>query len=288
MLDGFGDEQHLYLVESHAAGDVRAVRAVRSADGMAVPIPDCVAVYNHKLRTLGRCVLASEQNGKEEVQLHLYDVQTGQDVWKKTFPAHSIVLESGVPELTAVASPDGGVTVVDLAARKELVRLALDDPKHLDKVTRGILLRDRTQYYLAFQSSDAAATVVGDPSPYISGPFKWTEVSGMIYAFDRTTGARNWYTRALSQTLLLDHFEESPVLLLTAVQQRQMAGAPGGATVQVVSTRSIDKQTGSIRYRRELPNPNNPFYAVEIDVRSGTIDLIGNTMKLRHYLDAKK
>ena len=54
MLDGFGDERHLYLVESHAAGDVRGVRAVRTADGAAVPIPDCVDAYNHKLRTLGR------------------------------------------------------------------------------------------------------------------------------------------------------------------------------------------------------------------------------------------
>ena len=39
------------------------------------------------------------------------------------------------------------------------------DPKHLDKVTRGMLLRDRTQYYLAFQGSDTAPNVVGDPSP---------------------------------------------------------------------------------------------------------------------------
>ena len=288
LLDGFGDEEHLYLVELHAAGDVRAVRAVRTADGAAVPIPDAVAVYGHKLRTLGRCVLASEPGAQEEVRLRLYDVQTGQDVWKKTFPPRSVVLESALPELTAVASPDGIVTVVDLAARKELIRLALDDLRHLDKVTRGMLLRDRTQYYLAFQSSDTAPGVVGDPGPNINGPIKWTEVSGMIYAFDRATGARNWYTRALSQTLLLDHFEESPVLLLTAMQQRQTAGAPGGATVQVVSTRSIDKQTGSIRYRKELPNPSNPFYAVEIDVRTGTIDLIGAAMKLRHYLDAGK
>ena len=228
MLDGFGDERRLYLVESHAAGDVRGVRAVRTADGAAVPIPDCVDAYNHKLRTVGRRLLVSEPGSAEEVRLRLYDVQTGQDLWKKTFAAHALVLESSVPELAAVAAPDGTVTVVDLEAAKELVRLNVD-PKHLDKVTRGVLLRDRTQYYLAFQGSDTAPNVVGDPNPNLIPLEKWTPVSGMIYAFDRATGAFNWNSKALSQVLLLDHFEESPVLLLSATVQRQGPGGPGGA-----------------------------------------------------------
>ena len=51
----------------------------------------------------------------------------------------------------------------------------------------------------------------------------------MIYAFDRATGAFNWNSKALSQVLLLDHFEESPVLLLSATVQRQGPGGPAGA-----------------------------------------------------------
>jgi len=287
MLDGFGDERRLYLVESHAAGDVRGVRAVRTADGAAVSIPDCVDAYNHKLRTVGRRLLVSEPGSGEEVRLRLYDVRTGQDLWKQTFAAHALVLESSVPELTAVAAPDGTVTVVDLAAAKERVRLNVD-PKDLDKATRGMLLRDRTQYYLAFQGSDTAPNVVGDPVPNLNPVERWTPVSGMIYAFDRATGALNWDSKALSQVLLLDHFEESPVLLLSAAIQRQGPGGPGGAQVTgAITTRSIDKRTGKVLYRKELANANNPFGALEIDVRTGTIDLIGGAMKLRHYLDAR-
>ena len=56
---------------------------------------------------------------------------------------------------------------------------------------------------------------------------------------------------------------------------------------QATSTRSIDKRTGKVLYRKELANANNPFIGLEIDVRTGTIDLIGGTLKLRHYLDAR-
>ena len=287
MLDGFGDGRRLYLAESHAAGDVRGVRAVRTADGASVPIPDCLDAYNHKLRAVGGRLLVSEPGTGEELRLRLYDVRTGRDLWKKTFAAHALVLESSVPELTAVAVPDGTVTVVDLAAAKELVRLNVD-PKHLNKVTRGVLLRDRTQYYLVFEGSDTAPNVVGDPSPNLNPAERWTPVSGMIYAFDRATGALNWNSKALSQVLLLDHFEESPVLLLSATVQRQGPGGPGGAQVtQATSTRSIDKRTGKVIYRKELANANNPFIGLEIDVRTGTIDLIGAALKLRHYLNGR-
>ena len=155
-------------------------------------------------------------------------------------------------------------------------------------MTRGVLLRDRRQYYLAFQGSDTAPNVVGDPSPNLTSAERWTPVSGMIYAFDRATGALNWNSKALSQVLLLDHFEESPVLLLSATVQRQGPAGPGCAQVtQATSTRSIDKRTGKVLYRKELPNANNPFIDMEIDVRTGTIDLIGAVLILRHYLKAR-
>ena len=75
MLEAFGDEEHLYLVELHAAGDVRAIRALRATDGVAVPIPDCFDCYTHRLRTLGHCLLSSEVGPNDTVQLRFYDVQ---------------------------------------------------------------------------------------------------------------------------------------------------------------------------------------------------------------------
>jgi hypothetical protein len=117
---------------------------------------------------------------------------------------------------------------------------------------------------------------------------KTTAVNGMIYAFDRTTGELHWHSRALGQCLVLDYFEESPVLLMTAVQQRQPPGAPGGNPSMAYCTRSIDKRTGKVLYRKEIINNPDPYYGLEMNVRTGAIDLISNATRLRHYIDAGK
>jgi hypothetical protein len=286
LLAAFGDEEHLYLAEFPVNDDVRAIRAVRTADGAAVSIPDCLDCYKHKVGNLGRCLLSSRQNAKQEVEFRFYDVHTGKDLWQKTFPANSVFIGSPTPELFAVAAPNGTVTVVDLNACKELLRLAVE-PKHLDKLVRGMLLRDRTQFYLALQGPPEG-NVAGDPYASLNAPVKTTEVNGMIYAFDRATGDLHWHSRALAQMLVLDHFEESPVLLMTAVQQRQLPGVPGGNPSQASCTRSIDKRTGKVLYRKEIINNPDPYYGLEMNVRTGAIDLISTTTRLRHYIEAGK
>jgi outer membrane protein assembly factor BamB len=283
-LEAFGDEEYLYLAESHQMGEVRAVRSIRTADGAAVAISDCVDCYKHKVGNMGRRLLSSRQNAKQEVEFRFYDVQTGKDLWQKTFPANSAFIGSPSPELFAVAAPNGTVTVVDLNECKELLRLAVE-PKHLEKLVRGMLLRDRTQFYLAFQGPPEGS---GDPYAALGAPVKTTEVNGMIYAFDRATGEQHWVSRALAQMLVLDHFNESPVLLMTAVQQRQAPGAPGGNPLQVSCTRSIDKKTGKVLYRKEIINNPDPYFGLEINVRTGTIDLISANTRLRHYIEAGK
>ena len=235
---------------------------------------------------MGRCLLSSRQNAKQELEFRFYDVQTGEDLWKKTFPAGSLFIGSPTTELFAVAAPNGTVTVVDLNERKELMRLAVE-PKHLEKLVRGMLLRNRTQFYLALQGPPEG-NVMGDPYPTFSTPVKTTEVNGMIYAFDRFTGELHWQSRALAQCLVLDYFEESPVLLMTAVQQRQAAGAPGGNPIQAFCTRSIDKKTGKVLFQNEIKNNPEPFYSLEMNNRTGAIDLISASMRLRHYIEAGK
>src|SRR5207244_8023023 len=60
----FGDDQHVYVVESSGEGGGRSVRALRAQDGVAIPIPDFGPFYGRKLRTLGRCLLLQEE-GKD-------------------------------------------------------------------------------------------------------------------------------------------------------------------------------------------------------------------------------
>ncbi len=277
------------------------MRAVRTADGVSTSIADASDVYNHHLRTLGRCILASVGGGDDGAPLEVryYDVQAGKSLWQGSYPPHSHVLESSVPELTAVVTPDGAVTVVDLTTCKETAKLALDkkdisDAKGQNQLVRGMLLRDRTQYYVALQTLPGPkAIAVGDPSPNFIGSIRFTEVNGVIRAFDRETGGLNWVTNAPieEQILLLDSFEESPVLLMTAIQIRQPPagpGVPGGNQVQVSCTRSIDKRTGKVLYRKELNDANNApdqFYLLQVDARTGTVDLVNANMRLRHVIE---
>ena len=144
-LDVFGDERHLFLTEFHTDGALRGVRAVRAADGASVPIPDAAYAYANKVRTLGRHILVSEPGPKEEVNLRLYDVLAGQDVWRKSLPKDSVLLDSPVPNLTATATPRGEISVFDLRTGTEIKRLAIK-PRHMEKVKQGSLFRDSVNY----------------------------------------------------------------------------------------------------------------------------------------------
>jgi hypothetical protein len=257
---------------------VRTLRAFRTSDGVAVAVPNSADAYKTKKATAGRCLWVSELGPQGKLVLHLFDPETGKDVWNKTFPAGSILLDSYSPETAAVAEPDGAVTVIDLAARKETLHLKVDKA-HLEKVTRATLLRDRTQIYLAFQAPPNGA-VGSDPYGNFREWFHWTPVSGMIYAFDRATGDLHWHANAPNQAILLDHFDESPTLIGSAYFVETL---PGGAGVNVTVTRFIDKLTGKVLYNKRVMNNNgiDQIHTVGVDPRTGTVELLSNQLKLK-------
>jgi outer membrane protein assembly factor BamB len=281
-FDLFGDDQHLYVVEYHPAdGTVRGLRGLRAGDGVTVAVPDGSESFAHKIRVLGRSLLVSQEGAREEVQLRLYDVHTGKDLWNKSFPAKSVVLDTRNPDLLAVVAPDGTVTLTDLKTRREVQRLKVE-AGHLDKITGGALLMDRTQYYIAFVGPNNPATnIVDGPNPNFMGGLNAVAVNGMLYAFDRTTGEMRWYTNLLCQTILTERFEDLPVILCSAMSTRK-TNNPNIGDVGVVATRSIDKHTGKLRYNREVVNVGNPFHTLHVDYRTGGIDLISASLKVRH------
>src|SRR5262249_34157927 len=91
----FRDGTHLFLAESHRPGAMlRGIRAVRTADGVLVPVPAqelAVAHYPRKLRTVGGCLLVAQGEEGTPVELFLYDVLAGKEVWHKQFPAPAVV-----------------------------------------------------------------------------------------------------------------------------------------------------------------------------------------------------
>ncbi len=279
----FGDDQYIYLVEVRDGTVVGNARCLRASDGVKVEVPDFATAYQGRLRILGRNLLVSE-TVKGEMVLRLYDVRAGKDLWKKTFDAKAIPLHSLDRDLTGAVASDGTITVVDLRTGKETLRAKVD-PADLKDVKEVLLLDDGTQFYVALNKPVDAATISGGVlySNFANGT-RGAQVNGMFYAFDRA-GQLRWNYDVPNQMVVLDQFANMPMVLFTVRYNVMNRG--GGFQRWQAATRSIDKRTGKLLYD---PGPEDnaqgyQYYALNLNVKTGTIDLVGSQTAVQHYVD---
>jgi hypothetical protein len=130
-----------------------------------------------------------------------------------------------------------------------------------------------------------------EPKQDLQGPYanvvvmRTAPVNGTVHAFDRQTGEWKWYKRVANQIVLLERFGDLPMIVFTARFNR--AVTPGGYSTQVAATLSIDKRTGKWLLPEDTFQPahtQGQYFAVAIDRRGGTFDLIAPSMRLRHYI----
>src|SRR5579883_350259 len=151
----FSDEDYVFVVELDNQNTPSSTRVFRAADGISVKAPDFAALFAKRLQVLGRYLLLSEINPANGVVVRLYDIVTGQDVWKEKYPARSIVARSEDAGLTGVVEPSGKVHVIDLRARKEVMsgEMSEESAGDLKNVQGFHLLSDRMFYYFASQAA---------------------------------------------------------------------------------------------------------------------------------------
>ena len=221
---------------------------------------------------------------------------TGQDVWKQSYPARSLVVHSEEPDLTGVVEPDGKVHVVDLRTRKEVMTGTMENPSETLRNVQVIhLLADRQKFYFACQGAMEVNNVnrfgVGLASNVMTQlGMRTVPVNGRLYAFERASGDVGWHTLVKNQFLVLDQFADLPVVLLTARHQELRQGV-GQKWVFVASAMSIEKRTGRVLVDDDnlnLPNNSTNFFGVSIDARSGTIDFLSPRLKITHYAEPPK
>jgi outer membrane protein assembly factor BamB len=281
----FGDGDTVYVVEM--SGDVpAATRALRARDGVSVPAPDFAPLYKDRVRVRGRQLLLQEAGPGGGVVLRLYDVRDGKDVWRHAFAPGAAVLRSEDPDLAGVAEPDGAVHVFDLRTLKEVLRAKLDDPKDLDKVQSVQLLSDGRQFYVACNGPvDPAVLPLGGVQTNLmpATGLRAVPVNGAVYAF-RPDGKRVWRNKVANQMVVLERFDDLPVMLFTARYQRWMRGAVRNIEV-VAPVLSIDKRTGKLLYNNEnIPSGVN-FHALNVDAARGRIEFVNYQMKIVHVLN---
>jgi hypothetical protein len=109
--------------------------------------------------------------------------------------------------------------------------------------------------------------------------------NGYLFAFHRGSGSLAWSSEVKAQQLLLERFDESPLLLFAAGVQRIAArGKPSLPPALTVT--SIDKHTGKAVWPPKDYVPiTSQVHRVEINPATGSIELVSRNWKLRHIIN---
>jgi outer membrane protein assembly factor BamB len=291
----FGDDEYVYLVEVRNDNTVGSSQALRGHDGAMVDVPDFTTPFQRRQRVLGSRLLVSENDPTGAQVLRLYDVRTGKDLWKETLPPNVVMLRSEDPELLGFVKPDGQLRVIDLRTQKPVLQSTVS-LAHLAKVNEGLLLQDSRQFYVFLNRPNDQNNVLG-PYPNVAY-LRTARVHGRVYAFDKTTGEVNWHNPVENQMVVLEQFQDLPILLFTArvnkgvnvginVQARGLNAARGVSQMPVIL--SMDKHTGRRLKdgppQSDFPQAQGSFHSLRIDRKNGTIDLVAHNLIVRHYLD---
>jgi len=295
----FADEDYVFVVELDNDNRPNVTRVFRATDGIRVQAPDFAALFDKRLQVLGRYLLLSESGATNSVMVRLYDIITGQDVWKQKYPARSLVARSEDVGLTGIVEPNGKVHVIDLRARKEVMAGEMYNPsERLKNVQAFYLLSDPNCYYFASQTTaEKGGIPMGVLNVMTERGMRVVSLSGYLHAFDRKSGSLIWdYLSDEPQYLMLEQFEDLPVLFLTArvfdSPNRALGGAlPPGAIVRgrminglmEVKVTALHKSTGKRIFDKELGAQPTHIFGVRMDPRANTIELLSQQWKIILY-----
>src|SRR5262249_38067590 len=112
--------------------------------------------------------------------------------------------------------------------------------------------------------------------------------NGNVYAFERSNPnpkQARWVAQTANQMLVLERFQDMPVLLCTARYNKFVNNGANRFAQNVVAVKSIDKRTGKLLFDKELPQNANNFHSLQIDLKMGIIDFVSFNLKIRHTLE---
>jgi outer membrane protein assembly factor BamB/tetratricopeptide (TPR) repeat protein len=303
----FGDEEYLFLVEGGEGGAMGAGRVLRANDGVVMDkVPDFGPVYQNRVRVQGRRILAAVP-GKNGLTLRLYDIVAGKDVWSKVFDPAAVVLRTEDPGLTGVIDAKGTATVLDAATGQEILSSSVlggrIGPDEIKSLKDPLLLADADRFYFMLnRPTEGGKLAGGQVHSNFSNGLRCIPVNGWVVALHRKDGERRvgehakafkkgefaWHSLSplAHQMVVVEQFDQLPVLLFTARYNEPINGGLNGFRWQTY-TQSLDKQSGKFIYDNgpEANNASPQFFAFTVDPRGGTINLIGYTGVIQHYLD---
>lgn len=273
----FGDDQYIYIVEPASDGTPASVKALRAQDGVSVPVADFGKLYARRVRTIGRCILLSDEQPQGGSALRLYDVQTGQDVWKHKLTSGAVVVRSEDRDYTATIEKDRTLTILVAKTGEVLFKSHLQ-PEHANVSDGATLLSDRDRFYLTLNPKPSNGL---NWNPCVSFGLRSVRLNGTMYALNRTSGKLEWVCDFLPhQTLLLEQIQDLPILLFAS----QYYKSANGFDRTAVRVTGVDKQSGKLMYDKEFPT-NTSFHALRTDPQAGVIELVRHDLKITFRSD---
>lgn len=273
-----GDHQLLLLHLPSAREGKRAI-ALNMNDGSIVEGIDVLKLFQTRVQTLGRRVLLWDE-AADDCTLRLFDPLLGRDVWKWRAGPKSVLVRSHHPDTVAVVEQDGTLQALDLATGQKLFTTKLD-AKNIADAKQIFLLADALHWYIAFSiAADQPNQGMRFVATYNMSVLRTLPVQGPLVAIDRVTAERRWEVDLPQQGLIIEQFEELPLVLCASFREVRVGQGPNNpGNYRYVSTLlALDKRDGRVIDKTESPN-GSQYSALRVDAAAGRIELLGHPLK---------
>ncbi len=291
---------HIFVVDMSPTNTPANTRIFRLADGVTVPkLPDFAVIFQQKKAQVGRNILHLEASPAGGQVARLYDPLAGKDVWELAVPVNSIILHPESPELFGVIEPDGKLIVANLADRK-VVLTSKVRTADIDRMISIHLLTDGQDYFVVcngpVDQAIAAFNGVIQPPIMLNQGMRAMPANGAVYSFQGETGKLRWIYRAENQQLILDRFNEMPVMLFASRYNRFSKGAPQ-QRINLIAVETVNKSNGKLLYRNNSdptdlqrdklqPLPQgNTFHSLNLNPAEGKFEFVGYNLRITHQVD---
>jgi len=274
-----GDGEFVFLYDVNPDGAVSPVRCYRATDGVEVTVPDSSNSFTNikRAKFYGRKVLAfDDEPGKKAVRL--YDLFTGKDLWKRDLGADGWLLRGEDDAYTGFVTAAGEVVVLSATDGKEVFRAKLDEAKaakHLEKVNDPMLFADKDRFFVML-NRPVEGPGRGGYQPAFAQAIRSTRVNGHMYAFERATGRRLWYTdeQLEDQNIALEQFSDLPIIM--AANMYQKFAANGNFEGQHMRCVALDKVTGKVKFAKQGMFQGQ-YYSIATDPKAGTVEFLNTS-----------
>ncbi len=271
----------IFLVQTNADGTPAGSRAVRVMDGALVPAADFSQAYRHRLLISGSRILAlvpekpadKNQNSKPEPgRLLVVEMNGGKEIVSRILPSGTRAAVTDLGDLAGLIGPQGEVEFVSLPDGKTVHKVMVE-PSHVEKIQMH-LVADNSRIYLV--PNKPSEQLLGGIQTNFMGQLmlRLLPANGDVYAFDRQTGKLAWRNNLVNQLMILDRFEELPMVIFTSRFNRLVNIANARSVVATVGLKGYDKRTGKLIVDKDLGQQSQPFHGFVVDVRQGRLDLM--------------